>query len=71
MDAYDPDAYKDTVGRDPIAEPRSEFKVIRGGCFADGLGNLRVSTRNRLRATLKGLRSVGFRGIKPWKGREP
>ena len=71
LDAYDPEAYKNTLSRDPIAEPRGEFKVIRGGCFADGLQNLRVSARNRLRATIKDLRSVGFRGVKPWKGREP
>lgn len=71
IDAYDPEAYHNTVARDPVAEPRGEFKVIRGGCFSDSLANLRVSARNRLKATLKGLRSVGFRGVKPWKGREP
>ena len=71
VDTYDPDAYKNTVGRDPVAEPRGELKVIRGGSFADGLQNLRVSARNRLKATVKGLRGVGFRGVKPWKGREP
>lgn len=71
LDAYDPEAYQNTLARDPVAEPRGEFKVIRGGCFADSLANLRVSARNRLKATIKGMRTVGFRGVKAWKGREP
>ena|GEM_PF-2148256 len=71
LDSFDPAAYKNHADRDPVASSQSDFKVIRGGSYADGPQSLKVSVRNRLKATVQGIRGVGFRGVRIWKGPEP
>jgi sulfatase modifying factor 1 len=71
LDSYDPDSYSNLPSREPLAQAKGEFKVIRGGSFADTPPFLRVAARNRLRASIQNLRVVGFRGVMPWQGKEP
>ncbi|MFZ6182890.1 formylglycine-generating enzyme family protein [Nannocystis pusilla] len=59
-DWYDKKAYRHDTHRNPTGPQRGEVRVVRGGSYYDGLGNLRTSYRYGL-SPQWGYGTVGFR----------
>ena len=59
-DWWDPRAYHAASGRNPSGPARGEYRVIRGGSFADPAAALRATSRS-FHTPMRGSQMIGFR----------
>jgi len=63
-DFFNPNYYASSPAENPTGPGEGDYRVVRGGSFSGGMGQIRVTTRGR-NLPGNGYNYVGFRCVKP------